>query len=180
MICSYRCYGVKKAFIQSYELMGVKTHERATETIIFEQSMCKYVRVNKITTFDRVYTSITITTFDHLLESGSCEWPTRFRLIHLLLKWFSLCTTGILRYFLPTTLPGISKYAQTDLEENIWMQLPIVFQVDGQTESDSDKQYLLKFNKNIYGLKQGNFKYYEKLKKLIVDRDFKPSAIYLC
>ena len=38
---------------------------------------------------------------------------------------------------------------QADLEEYIWMQLPIGFQIDGQTEADSDRHYVLKF-KNIY------------------------------
>ena len=36
-------------------------------------------------------------------------------------------------------------------EEDIWMQLPIVFQVDGQTEAYSDKQYVLKLNKKSTG-----------------------------
>ena len=31
-------------------------------------------------------------------------------------------------------------FPQADLEEDIWMQLPIGFQVDGQTEAVSDKQ----------------------------------------
>ena len=31
-------------------------------------------------------------------------------------------------------------FPQADLEEDIWMQLPIGFQVDGQTEADSDRQ----------------------------------------
>ena len=36
MIFSYRFYGVKKAFIQTYEFMDKRTDERATETIIFD------------------------------------------------------------------------------------------------------------------------------------------------
>ena len=39
-------------------------------------------------------------------------------------------------------------FPQADLEEDIWMQLPICFQVDGKTEEDSDRQYFLKPNKN--------------------------------
>ena len=31
-------------------------------------------------------------------------------------------------------------FSQADLEKYIWMQLPIGFQVDGQTEADSNKQ----------------------------------------
>ena len=71
-------------------------------------------------------------------------------------------------------------FPRSSLEEDIWMQLPIGFEVDGQTEADSDKQYVLKFNKNIFGLKQEIFNWYEKLKKSLVNRDFKPSAIYPC
>ena len=57
------------------------------------------------------------------------------------------------------------------------MHLPIEFQVDDQTESDSDNQYFLKLNKNIYGIKQVSFNWYKKLKKLIVNREFNLSAI---
>ena len=34
-----------------------------------------------------------------------------------------------------------------DLEEDIRIQLPIGFQVDGQTEADSKRHYILKLNK---------------------------------
>ena len=60
------------------------------------------------------------------------------------------------------------------------MKLPIGFQVDGQTEAYFDKQYFLKPNKNIYGLKQGSFNWYEKLNNLLVDRYFKLSSIDTC
>ena len=46
MIGSYRCYGVKKSCIQTYELMDERTDERNIETIIFDQGVRKYVRVN--------------------------------------------------------------------------------------------------------------------------------------
>ena len=61
-------------------------------------------------------------------------------------------------------------FTQADMEEDIWVQIPIGFLVNGQTEADSDKQYALKSNKNIYGLNQGSFNWYEKLKKSLVDR----------
>ena len=60
------------------------------------------------------------------------------------------------------------------------MHLPIEFQVDDQTESDSDNQYFLKLNKNIYGIKQVSFNWYKKLKKFIFNTYFKPSAIDPC
>ena len=38
-------------------------------------------------------------------------------------------------------------FPQADLKADIWMNLPIDFQVDGQTEADSDRHYILKLNK---------------------------------
>ena len=38
---------------------------------------------------------------------------------------------------------------QADLKEDIWMQLPVGFQIDNQTEAESDKCYVLKLNKNF-------------------------------
>ena len=60
------------------------------------------------------------------------------------------------------------------------MQLPIGFQFDGHTEASSEEHFLLKLNKNSYGLKQGSYNWYEKLKKSLVDRGFKPSDIDPC
>ena len=45
----------KREFIRMYELMGVRTDGRAIETIIFDQGVCKYVRVIVIMIFDQVY-----------------------------------------------------------------------------------------------------------------------------
>ena len=71
-------------------------------------------------------------------------------------------------------------FPQADLKEDIWMNLPIGFQVDGQTEADSGRHYVLKMNKNLYGLKQGSFNWYEKLKTSLTNRNFKPSDIDPC
>ena len=71
-------------------------------------------------------------------------------------------------------------FPKQDLKEYIWMQLPVGFQIDGQTEAESDRCYVLKLNKNMYDLKQGSFNWYKKLKASLVDRDFKPSDIDPC
>jgi hypothetical protein len=71
-------------------------------------------------------------------------------------------------------------FPQADLEEDIWMELPIGFQVDSQTEEDSDRFYLLKLRANLYGLKQASYNWYEKLKQALIDRSFKPSDIDPC
>ena len=60
------------------------------------------------------------------------------------------------------------------------MYLPIVSQVDGHTEASSERSFLLKLNKNVYGLKQGSYNWYEKLKKSLVGRGFKPLDIDPC
>ena len=51
----------------------------------------------------------------------------------------------------------VHAFPQADLEEDIWMYLPIGFQVDGHTEASSERIFLLKFNENLYGLKQGSY-----------------------
>ena len=58
-------------------------------------------------------------------------------------------------------------FPQADLKEDIWMQLPIGFQINGRTEAESNRHYVLKLNKNLYGLKQGSYNWYEKLKPLL-------------
>ena len=60
------------------------------------------------------------------------------------------------------------------------MNLPIGFQLDGQTKAYSDRHYVLKLNKNIYGLKQGSFNCYEKLKTPLVNRNIKLSDNETC
>ena len=69
-------------------------------------------------------------------------------------------------------------FPEADLKEDIWIQLPVGFKFDSQTEAEFDKCYVLKLNNNLYGIKQGSFNWYEKLKASLVDRDFKPSYIY--
>ena len=71
-------------------------------------------------------------------------------------------------------------FPQADLKEDIWMQPPVGFQIYCQTEAESEKCCVLKLNKNLYGLKQGIFNWYEKLKTSMVDKYFKPSDIDPC
>ena len=80
----------------------------------------------------------------------------------------------------PREIDFVLALPQADLKEDICMQLPVVFQIDGQTEAESNKCYFLKLNKNLYALKQGSLNWYEKLKASLVDRDFKTSDIDPC
>ena len=71
-------------------------------------------------------------------------------------------------------------FPQADLKEDIWMQLPIGFQIDGRTETESDRHYVLKLNKNLYGLKQGSYNWYEKLKPLsLTGTSSRPALIHV-
>ena len=75
------------------------------------------------------------------------------------------------------TIDFVLAFTQADLEEDIWMYPPIEFQIECHTEAGSECSFLLKLNKNVYGLKQGSYDWYEKLKKSLVDRGFKTSDI---
>ena len=63
------------------------------------------------------------------------------------------------------------------MNEDICTNLPISFQVAGQTEADSDRHSVLKLNKNLYGIKQGSFNWYKKLNTSLVNHNFKPFDI---
>ena len=71
-------------------------------------------------------------------------------------------------------------FPQAELEEDIWMDLPIGFRVADQTDAESDKHYVLKLQRSLYGLKQASFNWYEKLRTALQDRDLKPSEIDPC
>ena len=52
-------------------------------------------------------------------------------------------------------------FLQADLNIDIWMELPFGFQTI--KDSDRSKLHVLKLKKNLYGLKQASFNWYEKL-----------------
>ena len=65
-------------------------------------------------------------------------------------------------------------FPQADLDTDIYMKIPQEIQ---QVDSE---QCILKLNKNLYGLKQGSFNWFQKLKNALIDRKFKPSAVDPC
>ena len=71
-------------------------------------------------------------------------------------------------------------FPQADLDVDIWMYLPSGFQVDGKTEAESSRKYILKLHKSLYGLKQASFNWYEKLKDGLTVRGFTQSQIDPC
>jgi len=65
-------------------------------------------------------------------------------------------------------------FPQADLDMDIYMKLPQgIQQVDGE-------KCVLKLNKSLYGLRQGSYNWFQKLKQALIDRDFCPSAVDPC
>ena len=69
-------------------------------------------------------------------------------------------------------------FPQADLDIDVWMELPEGMVPLG--DEASSKRYVLKLNKSLYGLKQASHNWYEKLKKALIDRGFRPSQIDPC
>ena len=61
-------------------------------------------------------------------------------------------------------------FPQAKLDVNIWMYLPIGFQVD--TDNESKQSHLLKLNKSLYGLKQASLNWFKKLKQGHIEIDY--------
>ena len=66
-------------------------------------------------------------------------------------------------------------FPQADLDIDIWMELPEGMVHDNDEENKG--RYVLKLNKSLYGLNKASQNWYNKLKKAMMDRDFKPSKI---
>ena len=110
---------------------------------------------------------------------GDSYWKTYSPVVNIL-SIHLILTISKLHNLDSKAIYFVFAFPQADLEEDIWMYLPIGFQVNDHTEACSKHSFLLKLNKNLYGLKQGSYNWYEKLKKFLVDRGFKPSDIDPC
>ena len=69
-------------------------------------------------------------------------------------------------------------FPQAELDVDIWMELPRGMVPD--CDDGNKRSYVLKLKKNLYGLKQASFNWFDKLKSGLVDRGFKPSEIDPC
>jgi len=66
-------------------------------------------------------------------------------------------------------------FPQADLDVDVFMELPIGMDVDGN-RSD----WVLKLNKSLYGLKQASSNWFQKLKEGLEDRDYVQSQVDPC
>jgi hypothetical protein len=69
-------------------------------------------------------------------------------------------------------------FPQADLNEDIWMELPVGIVVN--SNPDNSHAYVLKLKKSLYGLKQASLIWFQKLKQGLVDQGFTPSEIDPC
>jgi hypothetical protein len=66
-------------------------------------------------------------------------------------------------------------FPQAELEEDIWMEIPLGVEVDGQKG-----EYLLKLKRNLYGLKQASHNWFNHLKDGLEHRGLVASEIDPC
>ena len=70
----------------------------------------------------------------------------------------------------------VLSFPQAYLDVDIWIELPIGFVIDEAAYGESHS-YILKMNKNIYGLKQASLNLYDKLCDGLFAQYFVPSVI---
>ncbi len=68
-------------------------------------------------------------------------------------------------------------FPQADLEEDIWMEIPLGCGID---DPDEGEEYLFKLKKNLYGLKQGSNNWYKHLKAGLENRGLLASDVDPC
>jgi hypothetical protein len=68
-------------------------------------------------------------------------------------------------------------FPQADLEIPVYMELPFGFEAP---DGENCKTYVLKLNKNLYGLKQAAYNWFAKLSNGLQDRGFVQSNIDPC
>ncbi len=107
---------------------------------------------------------------------GTNYWETYSPVVNMVTESLILLLAQI--YKLDSkAIDFVLAFPQAELVVDIWMYLPIGFQVDTENES---KCYILKLNKSLNGLKQASLNWFKKLKQGLIDHGFHPSAINPC
>ena len=68
-------------------------------------------------------------------------------------------------------------FTQTELEVPVYMDIPMGFVPEHDIQR---RKYVLKLNRSLYGLKQGSYNWFEKLRKGLLDRQFSQSKVDPC
>jgi hypothetical protein len=108
---------------------------------------------------------------------GTNYWETYSLVVNMVTVRLILLLNRIYNKLESKAIDFVLAFPQAELDVDIWMYLPIGFQVDTENES---KCYILKLNKSLCGLKQASLNCFKKLKQGLIDRGFHPSAINPC
>jgi len=114
-------------------------------------------------------------------HSGMQTWGTSYWKTYApVVNWASVCLLLAVAkiHKLPSKSIGfVLAFPQADLEVPVYMELPLGFEapLDGNR-----KQYVLRLNKSLYGLKQAGYNWFAKLRNGLLDRGFTQSNIDAC
>ena len=107
---------------------------------------------------------------------GENYWETYSPVVN----WLSvrlLLSISIIHKLHTRSIDFVLAFPQAKLEENIYMEMPIGMDYG---DSSDKRKYVLKLEKNLYGLKQASYNFWQLLSKGLVDRGFVPSKIDPC
>ena len=110
-------------------------------------------------------------------EWGENYWETYSPVVNMLSVRLILAIAHIHKLD-SKSIDFVLAFPQAELDVDIWMELPRAFVPEDDPENK--RAYVLKLKKNLYGLKQASFNWFDKLKTGLVDRGFKPSQIDPC
>jgi len=81
----------------------------------------------------------------------------------------------------------VQAFTQAPLDCPVYLEIPAGYHVKdgnltfaGETNKNHDKSHVLKLLKNMYGLKQAGYNWYNKLTDVLLDLGFKQSAVNKC
>jgi hypothetical protein len=113
-------------------------------------------------------------------HGGMQQWGVNYWETYApVVNWFSIRTLlalSIIHKLESRSIDFTLAFPQADLDIDVFMELPIGFEVPG----GKSKEYVLKLNKNLYGLKQAAFNWFEHLKNGLQRRGFQQSEVDPC
>ena len=88
----------------------------------------------------------------------------------------ALMTLAMIHHLKSTSIDFVLTFPQADLDVDIFMELPAGMDLGDYHKKD----YVLKLRKNLYGLKQAGYNWFENLTKGLTSRGFKQSEVDRC
>ena len=113
-------------------------------------------------------------------HGGMQQWGVHYwETFAPVVNWLSVCLILVLAiiYDLPVkSIDFVLAFPQSKLDVPIFMELPPGF----ETQYGQKGEYIIKLKKSLYGLKQSELNWYEKLKTGLESRKFTPSKVDPC